>query len=73
MHIPNLAYLYCITWCPNDIQILAFSNAIVSEYPQLTNIDGRTDNATLDTLQVSFLKWKHDMIGNIALTEYVST
>ena len=60
-------------WLPKFylLQTLAnsFSNAIVPEYPQLTNIDGRTDNATLNTLQISFLKWNLAMVGNTAPTE----
>ena len=53
------------------MQILAnsVSNIVVPEYPQLTNIDGRTDNATFNTLQVSFLKWNKQMGGNTAPTE----
>ena len=45
----------------------------VSELPQLTNIDGRADSVTDNTLQVSFLKWNQQMGGNTAPTEYVVT
>ena len=45
----------------------------VSELPQLTNIDGRADSVTDNTLQVSFLKWNQQMGGNTAPTEYVIT
>ena len=48
-------------------------NILVPEYPQLTNIGGRTDSDTYNTLQVSFFKWNQQMIGNTAPTEYVVT
>ena len=40
---------------------------------QLKDIDGRADDVTYNTLQVSFLKWNKEMIGNTAPTEYVVT
>ena len=49
------------------------SNISVPEYPQLKDIDGRADDVTYNTLQVSFLKWNKEMIGNTAPTEYVVT
>ena len=60
-------------WLPKFylLQTLAnsVSNIVVSEYPQLTNIDGRIINAAFYTLEVSFLKWNKQMGGNTAPTE----
>ena len=67
LNSPGLIVTKNTIWC--RYKIIVSIIVLVPEYPQLTNIDGRADSATENTLQVSFLKWSQQMIGNTAPTE----
>ena len=40
-------------------------------FPELSNIDGKTVSADYQSLEVSFLKWNQQMIGDIPPDQYV--
>ena len=45
---------------------------MLTAFPRLSNINGRTEVAGVNTLDVSFLKWNQEMAGDTPPDTYVA-
>ena len=45
---------------------------MLTAFPRLSNINGRTEVAGVNTLEVSFLKWNQEMAGDTPPDTYVA-
>ena len=50
--------------------VMLYNNVLVG-FPGLSNIDGKTVSADYESLEVSFLKWNQQMIGDTPPDQYV--
>ena len=44
---------------------------MLTAFPRLSDINGRTEVAGVNTLEVSFLKWNQEMVGDTPPDTYV--